>query len=327
MTDDPRSEKPLVTFALFAFNQERFIREALQGAFAQTYEPLEIILSDDCSSDRTFEIMQEEAEKYVGPHTIRLNRNERNLGIIGHVNRMFELSDGVIIITAAGDDISYPFRTERIVNKFKEDNPLLVHSEAHEINLDGIKTGRPQPDVNLFKKTSIEKAAFASALYLGATAGWSKELYSIFGPLKYNNAWEDLTLGFRAIIENRFASIREPLIKYRFGSGLSTIAQKTHSFKQLWNQKKFHLKKKYDVLRQRRDDYALSENYDDAIYKKLETKIASIRHRLTFYERPQSDSTFSVASRFITPIIYFFEALCLVCKWLRELYKNAIPRK
>ena len=57
---DNVTDRPLVTFALFAYNQEEFIREAVEGAFAQTYEPLEIILSDDCSSDRTYEIIQED---------------------------------------------------------------------------------------------------------------------------------------------------------------------------------------------------------------------------------------------------------------------------
>ena len=52
MTDEaiPVTGAPLVTFALFAYNQERYVREAVEGAFAQTYQPLEIILSDDCSS-------------------------------------------------------------------------------------------------------------------------------------------------------------------------------------------------------------------------------------------------------------------------------------
>ena len=48
---DSASDRPLVTFALFAYNQEKYIREAVEGAFAQTYAPLEIILSDDCSTD------------------------------------------------------------------------------------------------------------------------------------------------------------------------------------------------------------------------------------------------------------------------------------
>ena len=73
------SQRPLVTFALFAYNQERFIREAIEGAFAQTYEPLEIILSDDCSADRTFEIIQENAAAYLGPHSVFTYRTPYNL--------------------------------------------------------------------------------------------------------------------------------------------------------------------------------------------------------------------------------------------------------
>ena len=74
MTDSTASlqDRPLVTFALFAYNQEKYIREAVEGTFSQTYEPLEIILSDDCSSDRTFEIMEEMAATYDGPHATLL---------------------------------------------------------------------------------------------------------------------------------------------------------------------------------------------------------------------------------------------------------------
>ena len=36
-----------VAFALFAYNQEQYVREAIEGAFSQTYQPLEIILSDE----------------------------------------------------------------------------------------------------------------------------------------------------------------------------------------------------------------------------------------------------------------------------------------
>jgi glycosyltransferase involved in cell wall biosynthesis len=65
-TSDNANDRPLVTFALFTYNRERYIREAVEGAFSQTYSPLEIILSDDCSSDSTFEIIREMAGAYVG---------------------------------------------------------------------------------------------------------------------------------------------------------------------------------------------------------------------------------------------------------------------
>jgi glycosyltransferase involved in cell wall biosynthesis len=90
-------DRPLLTFALFAYNQEQFIAEAVQGALSQTYSPLEIILSDDCSPDRTFEIMQEMASKYNGPNRVIVRRNERNLGLIGHINLVMEIVQGELI--------------------------------------------------------------------------------------------------------------------------------------------------------------------------------------------------------------------------------------
>src|SRR4051812_34720579 len=87
---EQNSGRPLVTFALFAYNHERFIRKAVDGALAQTYQPLEIIISDDCSTDRTFEIAQGMASAYNGAHKVVVNRNPKNLGADGfglHVNR------------------------------------------------------------------------------------------------------------------------------------------------------------------------------------------------------------------------------------------------
>jgi glycosyltransferase involved in cell wall biosynthesis len=116
--------RPLVTFALFAYNQEKFIREAVEGAFAQTYEPLEIILSDDCSTDQTFEIMQEIAANYVGLRIIILNRNSRNLGVAAHFSEIVERASGEFVVIAAGDDISLPMRTEISVLPMVEDSAI-----------------------------------------------------------------------------------------------------------------------------------------------------------------------------------------------------------
>ena len=119
MTEDqeftlpPLEERPLVTFALFAYNQEKYIREAVEGAFAQTYDPLEIILSDDCSTDSTFLIMQQMADEYEGPHTVRVVRNAFNMGVLKHVFERGRDVQGSIIVMAAGDDISFPHRTGR----------------------------------------------------------------------------------------------------------------------------------------------------------------------------------------------------------------------
>lgn len=120
------NEKPLVTFALFAYNQEQYIREAVEGAFAQTYEPLEIILSDDCSTDRTFEIMKEMAAEYEGPHEVRVRQNEVNRGTIDHVIIVAREAQGELFIVAAGDDVSKPERTEKVYNVFNKDTFAII---------------------------------------------------------------------------------------------------------------------------------------------------------------------------------------------------------
>lgn len=142
--------KPQVTFALFAYNQEKYIRQAVEGAFAQTYSPLEIILSDDQSTDDTFEIMLEMAASYGGPHHVRLNRNAHNMGIVRHVFRVASMSDAEYMVVAAGDDISKPCRTDELVRMFKNPNVLGVCSGYDVIDEDGvvIRKGCLAPDKN-----------------------------------------------------------------------------------------------------------------------------------------------------------------------------------
>lgn len=108
-------DKPLVTFALFAYNQVEFVREAIEAAFAQDYSPLEIIVSDDCSTDGTFEAMVELVSAYAGPHKVLARRTLSNRGSLLHISEVAALAQGELLVLAAGDDISKPGRTTALV--------------------------------------------------------------------------------------------------------------------------------------------------------------------------------------------------------------------
>ncbi len=131
------NEKPLVTFALFAYNQEQFVREAIEGAFAQTYEPLEIILSDDCSMDRTFEIMQEMAAGYEGPHRVLARKTQANRGSLLHVAEVAAIAHGALLILAAGDDVSISNRTEKLVMTWMTTRAWGLYSRHDRISESG----------------------------------------------------------------------------------------------------------------------------------------------------------------------------------------------
>ena len=144
MADLPRSKpvsgadlhRPLATFALFAYNQEAFVGEAVRSALAQTYRPLEIILSDDASSDGTFEIMEAASKDCPADVRLILNRNDRNIGIGNHINKVVSMSGGEILVLAAGDDISLPHRTSVSVDALLTDVQQRQALHGTVINID-----------------------------------------------------------------------------------------------------------------------------------------------------------------------------------------------
>ena len=127
-------ERPLVTFAVFAYNQEKYIREAVEGAFSQTYSPLEIILSDDCSTDHTFDIMEQMAREYQGTHLVRLRRGKRNLGIIDHVISVARIAKGELMVVGAGDDYSFENRVERITELWVKSRADAIYSGSVDVD-------------------------------------------------------------------------------------------------------------------------------------------------------------------------------------------------
>lgn len=220
----PLEERPLVTFALFAYNQEKYIREAVEGAFAQTYEPLEIILSDDCSTDRTFEIMEEMAAGYTGKHSIHLRRGVRNLGLAGHINAVLGMSAGQIISWAAGDDVALPERTTIFVSKLLESNVFIgVHSNVEEIDLEGNflrYRSHSQTEANTALQAVIESG---QSVITQSHAFW-KSAFDTFGAFREDLTQEGIAMAFRETLLGNVAFVDLPLTKYRIGSGVSTYS-------------------------------------------------------------------------------------------------------
>lgn len=212
-----KTDNPLITFALFAYNQESFIREALEGAFSQTYSPLEIILSDDCSIDHTFEIMKEGVEAYKGPHTLLLNRNEKNLGIGAHVNRFMEIARGELIVAAAGDDISIPERVSRIYQVYTSTNSSAKSIYSNGLIID--KTGKPhgfiyEPPVST-QEYSPQNVVMKDLSIIGCSHAWGREIFDVFGPMITPLTLEDQVIAFRSALLGQVKYIHEALMMHR----------------------------------------------------------------------------------------------------------------
>jgi glycosyltransferase involved in cell wall biosynthesis len=98
-------EKPLVSILITAYNREEYISTAIESAINQTYSNLEIIILDDCSSDKSFDI----ASKYIAKdNRIKLFKNEKNLGQFPTRNKITGLAKGKYIKFLDSDDLLYP---------------------------------------------------------------------------------------------------------------------------------------------------------------------------------------------------------------------------
>jgi hypothetical protein len=214
---------PLITFALFAFNQEGYVGDAIAAAFAQTYTPLEIVLSDDCSSDSTFEIMQHAAAAYIGPHRVVLNQNSINLNIGAHVNVVAALASGELIVLAAGDDISVPSRTQQLVGHWDTLGrpPVVLCSDFEAIDV-ASKPVTLNGEALHRGPFLIENMARGAIRVLGATTAVSKDVFSSFLPLQPTVRHEDRVLSFRALLLGGSVElVDKKLVLYRVEGGIS----------------------------------------------------------------------------------------------------------
>lgn len=93
---------PRISVIIISYKQEELIKRAINSLLAQKDYVYEICVSDDCSPDRTWEVLQEYDHQYPG--LFKLHRNEQNLGIFQHVEYSWSMPTGDLVYRLAGDD-------------------------------------------------------------------------------------------------------------------------------------------------------------------------------------------------------------------------------
>jgi glycosyltransferase involved in cell wall biosynthesis len=227
---DPTAARPLVTFVLVTYNQQDLVREAVEGVFAQTYSPLEIILSDDCSPDGTFAILEEMAAAYTGPHQVRAVRTPRNLGIIQHVLMRGREAAGEIVVMGAGDDVSKPERVARLVEAFTPEVGAAyslcdIIDENGALIRENVERGtRPKAmDDAIVRAMCLKGDTSHVRVTQGSTAAYRAELFAAPIDADRKPYTEEMVLCFYGhLLGYRVELVRESLVHYREHSGALT---------------------------------------------------------------------------------------------------------
>lgn len=115
--------RPRVSIAVPVFNCEAWLEETLDAFLSQTWQDFELIICDNCSSDRTPAIAAAYAER---DSRVRYHRNPRNLGAANNYNIAFELARGEYFKWSSCSDICAPTYLEECVAVLDADPTVVV---------------------------------------------------------------------------------------------------------------------------------------------------------------------------------------------------------
>lgn len=129
---------PIVSVLIPTYNRVAFLKEAIDSVCAQTFEDVEILILDNCSTDNTAELVT----KYGDPR-IRYIRNDSNLGMVGNHNKALEVARGKYIYVFSDDDVMSDIDNLLLKVHVMEEYPNvgLVHGGILMINGAGEKIG------------------------------------------------------------------------------------------------------------------------------------------------------------------------------------------
>ncbi|MGA9120180.1 MAG: glycosyltransferase [Bacteroidota bacterium] len=220
---------PVVSIGVPLYNAENFVEQALDSLIGQTWTDLEIIISDNASTDRTEEICRRYA---ASDQRIRYYRNDVNVGAGRNYNRVFELSRGKFFKWAAHDDVCAPEFVERCL-KVLEERPDVVLAFPRMVDIDEKGTpieGKPISDMPRGERGSspVAHTRFRYLVRLGYTC---EEVFGVIRSdvlrktrLIQSYTDSDRTLLAELSLHGRLEEIPEQLFYHRVHKGMSTQA-------------------------------------------------------------------------------------------------------
>jgi glycosyltransferase involved in cell wall biosynthesis len=150
--------EPRVSIVIPAYNMERFIQETLYTVESQTYQNWELLVVDDCSQDRTAEIVQAFAAAHPD-RRVRLLHHEQNKGLAGTRNTGVRHAHGEYIALLDADDLWSETFLETMLATLREQQADIAYCPV-EMFADGAEQVS-----GLWGPTGEELATFPASLY------------------------------------------------------------------------------------------------------------------------------------------------------------------
>lgn len=215
-----------VSIALATYNGEKFIEKQLNSLLNQTVSPSEVIICDDCSKDKTTEIIN----NFISKNNLKnwlVYKNTENLGFKKNFHKAVSLCTGDIIFTCDQDDIWCEEKTQVMLDFFKE-HPnanavsssfsLIDENDSEIVKNSENNYGLLKLESNCEFKNVTLKEIIHSNISPGCTAAFTKNVAGVFLNNSKNILPHDYEINIIAASLGGLYFINKRLIKYRIHS-------------------------------------------------------------------------------------------------------------
>jgi len=217
-----------VSVCIPVYNGEKHIRETVDSILNQTYRNYELVIVDNCSTDKTDEILK----SFKDPR-LKLFRNNKTVGAAQNWNKCLEHASGDYIALYHGDDIYYPTIVEEeitILDKYTKVGAVFTLAEyLNEENIPIKKLDIPKSieEINIldFKQT-INNTMRHECIFFCPTAMMRKSVLDRVGRFdaeSYGFVF-DLDMWLRIAQRSKLCIINKKLMKYRIYSSQGSQA-------------------------------------------------------------------------------------------------------
>lgn len=213
-----------LTVILPVYNGENFLNTCIDSILRQTYQDFEFLIIDDCSKDKSIEIINSYTDS-----RINFISNNKNLGLTKTLNNGIKMASGNYIARIDQDDFSRKDRFSKQINYLtKNPNVKLIGSWCNIVNQDNkfIKSLEPPS-----KREKILEAFVKTNPFIHSSVIFDKRTVLNLGgyPESFVHA-QDFALWYSIIINNMVYNVPEKLVTIKWHSNRATLSSHNKKF-------------------------------------------------------------------------------------------------
>lgn len=230
--------KEQIDILLATYNGEKYLKEQIDSILNQSYKNINLIISDDCSKDKTPQILEEYSKK---DKRIKIIIQKENLGVVKNIEFLLKQVKSPYYMLADQDDYWLSEKVEKSLKILKNNNADLVFGDLEVVDKNLNTMYKSFNDYMLLSRKINKYIDSYKVNYLyncvtGCTVLSKKETIEKILPLPTNSKYliHDHWIGLMASLNGKLAYMPEKYIKYRqHGNNQVGTEKISHGFKKL----------------------------------------------------------------------------------------------